>query len=93
MLFILIGIVIFCYALYLILMTVIDHSGVIEELQEIKTLLKKISDEIGINSEEELVKEDILSIGKCPACGAHLIEKSEVCQDCGLVLNHKEEEK
>lgn len=91
MLFILIGIVIFCYALYLILMTVIDHSGVIEELQEIKMLLKKISDEMCINSEEEVVKENILSIGKCPACGEDLTERSEMCQSCGLRLNQEEE--
>ena len=56
MLLVLIGVIIGFYVLYLILMTVLEHSGIIEELQEIKALLKEIRDEMYVektNKEEE----------------------------------------
>lgn len=88
MLLILIGVIIGFYVLYLILMTVVEHSGIVEELQEIKVLLKEIRDSTCIVKDNE--EEMLLSIDKCPACGTPLIETNEVCPSCGLSLNNQE---
>ena len=92
MLLFLLGSGLFCYVLYLILMTVIDQSGIVKELQEIKILLKKLNGEIEENSKEIGIEENILSTGECPACGEPLAKASRVCPGCGLVLNQEEEE-
>lgn len=91
MLLILIGGIIGFYVLYLILMTVVEHSGIVEELQEIKVLLKEIRDEICTEHVNEEIKEEVLSVGQCPACGITLAETNEACPSCGLSLNNEEE--
>lgn len=83
MLLFLLGVGLFCYVLYLILMTVIDQSGIVKELQEIKILLKKLNGKI---------EKNILGTGECPGCGEPLAKASRVCPGCGLVLNQEEEE-
>ncbi|MBU3810701.1 MAG: hypothetical protein H9893_03505 [Candidatus Niameybacter stercoravium] len=93
MLLILIGVIIGFYVLYLILMTVVEHSGIVEELQEIKVLLKEIRDSTCIvkDNEEEKKEEMLLGIDKCPACGTPLTETNEACPSCRLSLNNQEE--